>query len=324
MSTETRTFVIVAPAVFAAGGLSASAKIRNTLIGCMSHRDFLYLPAAMALAAIPVLRAQDTRNVTEPRFPQACVVLTARLSAEKGALSDASERTPDTARIQDAIDHCERGKAVELKSSGPSNIFLAGPLQLKPRVTLLVDGGAALCASRNPRDYDLAPGGCGIVTTGAGGCKPMITAWGVKIHTPKTARNTDGIDPSSSTNVTIVYCDIATGDDNVAIKTGLTPAAHMTIAHNHFYSGHGMSIGSGTSGGVSNIRVSDLTLDGTDNGIPIKSDRSRGGLVQDVSYENVCMRDVTNPVTVTSRNSFPAPLNSASYAVGFSSIGTSW
>ena len=36
-----------------------------------------------------------------------------------------------------------------------------------------------------------------------------FTAWGVKIHTPHTARNTDGIDPSSSTNVTIVYCDIA-------------------------------------------------------------------------------------------------------------------
>ena len=127
-----------------------------------------------------------------------------------------------------------------------------------------------------------------------------FTAWGVKIHTPKTARNTDGIDPSSSTNVTIVYCDIATGDDNVAIKTGQSPAAHMTIAHNHFYSGHGMSIGSGTSGGVSGIRVADLTLDGTDNGIRIKSDRSRGGLVQDVSYENVCMRDVANPITVTS------------------------
>jgi polygalacturonase len=347
-----------------------------------SRSIFWFLPAVIALAAFPVLRAQDTRNVTEPRFPQACVVLTARLSAPKGALSDSSERTPDTARIQDAIDHCERGKAVELKPSGPSNIFLAGPLQLKPGVTLLVDGGAALFASRNPRDYDLAPGGCGIVTTGAGGCKPMITAdrapgsgimgdgaidgrggakllgqdvtwwelahtakvldqrqtvprmlavtqsddftlyritlrnspnfhvgvnqtngftaWGVKIHTPRTARNTDGIDPSSSTNVTIVYCDIATGDDNVAIKTGQAPAAHMTIAHNHFYSGHGMSIGSGTSGGVGNIRVSDLTLDGTDNGIRIKSDRSRGGLVQDVSYENVCMRDVANPITVTS------------------------
>jgi polygalacturonase len=347
-----------------------------------SKSTFRYLPAVMALAAIPASRAQDTRNVPEPRFPPACVVLTARLSAVNGVLSDASERTPDTARIQDAIDHCQQGKAVELKPSSSMNIFLAGPLQLKPGVTLLVDGGAALFASRNPRDYDLTPGGCGIVTTGAGGCKPMIaadhapgsgimgdgaidgrggarllgqdvtwwelahtakvldqrqtvprmlavtqsdnftlyritlrnspnfhvgvnqtngfTAWGVKIHTPKTARNTDGIDPSSSTNVTIVYCDIATGDDNVAIKTGQAPATHMTIVHNHFYSGHGMSIGSGTSGGVSAIRVSDLTLDGTDNGIRIKSDRSRGGLVRDVSYENVCMRDVANPITVTS------------------------
>ena len=141
-----------------------------------SKSIFCYLPPLLVLAAIPALRAQDTRNVTEPRFPQACVVLTARLSAVKGALSDASERTPDTARIQDAIDHCEQGKAVELKPSGSRNIFLAGPLQLKPGVTLLVDGGAALFASRNPRDYDLTPGGCGIVTTGAGGCKPMIAA----------------------------------------------------------------------------------------------------------------------------------------------------
>ena len=52
-----------------------------------------------------------------------------------------------------------------------------------------------------------------------------FTAWGVKIRTPKTARNTDGIDPSSSTNVTIAHCDIDTGDDDVAIKTGATGAA---------------------------------------------------------------------------------------------------
>ncbi len=38
------------------------------------------------------------------------------------------------------------------------------------------DSGAALFASRNPRDYDLAPGRCGIVTAETGGCKPMITA----------------------------------------------------------------------------------------------------------------------------------------------------
>ena len=46
-----------------------------------------------------------------------------------------------------------------------------------------------------------------------------FTAWGVKIMTPKTARNTDGIDPGSSRNVTIAHCFIHTGDDNVAVKS---------------------------------------------------------------------------------------------------------
>jgi polygalacturonase len=127
-----------------------------------------------------------------------------------------------------------------------------------------------------------------------------FTAWGVKIKTPKTARNTDGIDPQSSTNITIAYCDIDTGDDNIAIKSGAQgPAAHMTIAHNHFYAGHGMSIGSNTNGGVSDVLVSDLSIDGADNGIRIKSDRSRGGLVQNISYENVCIRNVMNPIVLT-------------------------
>src|SRR5205814_4656253 len=126
-----------------------------------------------------------------------------------------------------------------------------------------------------------------------------FTAWGVRIDSPATARNTDGIDPSSSTNVTIAYSYIRAGDDNVAIKAGKTgPATHMTISHNHFYSGHGMSIGSETSGGVSAIRVSDLSIEGADNGLRIKSDVSRGGLVHDVDYQDVCMRNVKHPILV--------------------------
>ena len=38
-----------------------------------------------------------------------------------------------------------------------------------------------------------------------------------------------------------------------------------------------MSIGSNTNGGVRAVRVTDLTIDGADNGLRIKSDRSRGG-----------------------------------------------
>jgi len=70
----------------------------------------------------------------------------------------------------------------------------------------------------------------------------------------------------------------------------------MTIAHNHFYSGHGMSIGSETDGGASAIRVLDLSIDGADNGIRIKSNSTRGGLVHDVVYEDVCIRNTKNPI----------------------------
>lgn len=127
-----------------------------------------------------------------------------------------------------------------------------------------------------------------------------FTAWGVKIMTPSTARNTDGIDPVSSTNVTITHCYIHAGDDSVAISSRQGgEASHISVSDNHFYTGHGMSIGSGTSGGVSHVLVRDLTIDGSLNGIRIKSDPSRGGLVHDVEYENVCIRNVTNPIVLT-------------------------
>jgi polygalacturonase len=127
-----------------------------------------------------------------------------------------------------------------------------------------------------------------------------FTAWGVKIMTPKTARNTDGIDPGSSRNVTIAYSFIHTGDDDVAVKSSKAgPSSNISVLHNHFYTGHGMSIGSGTNGGVDHMLVDDLTIDGADNGIRIKSDRSRGGLVHDLLYRNVCIRNVTNPLVFT-------------------------
>jgi polygalacturonase len=59
-----------------------------------------------------------------------------------------------------------------------------------------------------------------------------------------------------------------------------------------------MSIGSETDGGVSRIRVFDLSLDGPDNGIRIKSNGSRGGLTHDVVYDDVCIRNSPNPITL--------------------------
>lgn len=132
-----------------------------------------------------------------------------------------------------------------------------------------------------------------------------FTAWGVTIDSPKTARNTDGIDPSSATNVTITHCSIHAGDDDVAIKAdGHGPSAHISVIHDHFYTGHGMSIGSDTQGGVSDVVVHDLSIDGADNGLRIKSNISRGGHVHNVIYKNVCIRNTKNPILMDSNYSF--------------------
>jgi len=122
--------------------------------------------------------------------------------------------------------------------------------------------------------------------------------WGIIINTPDAAPNSDGVDPYASRNGIIAYNKITTGDDNIAIK-GSGPVTNLVIAHNHFGTGHGMSIGSETYGGVSNVQVCDLSLDGTSNGLRIKSDSSSGGLVQGITYTDVCMRNVARPLVFT-------------------------
>ncbi len=141
-----------------------------------------------------------------------------------------------------------------------------------------------------------------------------FTVWGIKLDTPKRlARNTDGIDPGSgSKNITITRSWIRTGDDNVAIKGGPGGVTNMTVSHNHFYWGHGMSIGSETNGGVSQLRVTDLSLDGPDSGIRIKSMGTRGGLVHDLIYDDVCVRNSPRPIDITMAYSANGPVKGPS------------
>jgi polygalacturonase len=135
-----------------------------------------------------------------------------------------------------------------------------------------------------------------------------FTAWGVRIDTPHDARNTDGIDPISSRNVTIAHSYIRTGDDNVAIKGGNNgPSENISILHNHFYSGHGMSIGSETNGGVRKVLVEDLDMDGTTSGLRIKSNDTRGGEVAGVVYRDVCLRGTRRPIDIFTSYETQAP-----------------
>jgi len=360
---------------------------------------------ALALSA-QMAFAQDTRTVTEPTIPPSCVVLAAEKVGHAEILPPEYEKTTDTVRIQKALDECTRGHAVELAlgavtpaAGAPAptpNAFLSGSLELRDGVTLLVDKGVTLYASRDPKDFDPDPSGDGPLLCGTTAavstsfdstkntmpqgrpCKPLIsivnvimgdgviddrggavivghdytwwqmaraaepkqlryfsqrmivarnadgfvlyritlhnsanfhvsvnatngfTAWGVHLQTPTVrgtdARNTDGIDPGSSTNITITKSWIDNGDDNIAIKTGVT---HMSVLDNHFYSGHGMSIGSETNTGDSFLLVDGLTEDHTSSGIRIKSNAARGGLVHDLIYRNICMRNVPVPIAIS-------------------------
>jgi hypothetical protein len=48
------------------------------------------------------------------------------------------------------------------------------------------------------------------------------------------------------------------------------------------------------------MTVSNITMSGTDNGLRLKAGRGSGGLVQNVSFSNVTMTNVPNPIYITS------------------------
>ena len=47
---------------------------------------------------------------------------------------------------------------------------------------------------------------------------------------------------------------------------------------------------------MSSVLVSDLSLDGPDNGLRIKSNAEKGGLVKGVTYQDVCIRKSKAPI----------------------------
>jgi polygalacturonase len=359
------------------------------------------LPTLVLLVATCgcALSAQDTRPVKEPKIPPSCTILKATMTSAGAASGEyeiradrsGSDQTGlDTARLQTAFDHCPGGNAVELAVDGADNAFLITPVALRPGVTLLIDKGVTLFASRNPESYAIKPGSCGVVNDAAAGCKPLITmrvasgsaimgdgtidgqggagmfldgqlstkswwaladqarsgghaqaprmidtdlsddvtlyhvrllnspdtnlvfhrgdgltVWGARIDSPRAARNTDGIDLEQSKNITVTQSFIRVGNENLDIKAGDGATTNVSITHNHFYWGHGMSIGPATLSGVSQVRAQDLSIDGADDGIHIRSGPNLGGLVDDITYDDVCIRDAKDPISLDTAYSFP-------------------
>ena len=122
-----------------------------------------------------------------------------------------------------------------------------------------------------------------------------LTIERVKVRAPFNAPNTDAIDPGPVTNAWIHHCDIDTGDDDIVIKSG---GHNILIEDCKIGHGHGISIGSETTVGVNHMLVRRCTFDGSDNGIRIKSMRGAGGLVENIRYTEITMKDVANPIAI--------------------------
>jgi len=115
-----------------------------------------------------------------------------------------------------------------------------------------------------------------------------------------TGPNGDGISVDSSRDVRISDCFFDTGDDCVVIKSGrdadgrrtARPTENVAIANCVMHRGHGaVVVGSETAGGIRNVVASNIVSRGTDRGIRIKSMRGRGGVVENLRFENFVIED---------------------------------
>lgn len=117
--------------------------------------------------------------------------------------------------------------------------------------------------------------------------------------------NTDGIVVDSTKNVVIEDTFFSTGDDAIAIKSGLDedgwrvnqPSENIRIENITVKKGNsGVSIGSEMSGGVKNVDIRNSVFDGTRHGFRIKSTKTRGGYIEDVRVDNIAMENVASDV----------------------------
>ncbi|MGG9963064.1 glycosyl hydrolase family 28 protein [Ferruginibacter sp. SUN106] len=114
-------------------------------------------------------------------------------------------------------------------------------------------------------------------------------------------RNGDGIDPDSSTGSYIFNCSFDNGDDCIAIKSGKNPEGfyvgkptkNVRITDCDFIRGHGISIGSEMSGGVSDVLVQDCKAGALINGLQIKGTKERGGYVRNVTVVDCQLLKIT-------------------------------
>ena len=133
-------------------------------------------------------------------------------------------------------------------------------------------------------------------------CSDMIVR-GMKVKT--VGPNNDGINPDSTRNLLIEDCYFSTGDDCIVLKSGLNedgwrvgrPTENVVIRNIFAHEGHGGVVcGSEMSGSVRNVYAHDSVFVGTDRGLRVKAMRGRGGVVENIWFEDIKMKNMGGQV----------------------------
>jgi len=123
----------------------------------------------------------------------------------------------------------------------------------------------------------------------------------ITVRNPDYAQNGDGIDIESCKNVVLINSNFDVGDDGICIKSGKNeegrkrarPTENVIVDNCKVFRAHGgFVVGSEMSGGVRNISVRNCQFLGTDVGLRFKSNRGRGGLVENIFVDGIYMFDI--------------------------------
>lgn len=128
-----------------------------------------------------------------------------------------------------------------------------------------------------------------------------LTVRNCNIQNLPSAANGDGLDMESCSHVLVQHCMFDVGDDAICLKSGANAEGRRrgrptedvlvedcTVRHAH----GGFVVGSEMSGGVRNVHLHNCTFEGTDSGLRFKTNRDRGGLVENILVEDVTMKDI--------------------------------
>jgi polygalacturonase len=168
-----------------------------------------------------------------------------------------------------------------------------------------IEGNPAVAAPQNPRGaVVLEPINCTdvrwegfTVTQGGNWATHPTYCTDVSIKGVTINGGRDGIDVDSCKNVRIENCDINTGDDSISLKSGRgmdgarvgKPTEDVLITRCNLVGRRFacLGIGSETSGGIRNVRIENCRLTSRTFGIYIKTRTGRGGVIENVSGEDL-------------------------------------